>query len=87
MYHFLKLLIIPILSCLKNNKNKNNTWRDLSNDEMVLPYKDVKKNEKNSFKQLILIIFLNFFYFLFKFVKVNKKKNKKKVSANYYPIN
>ena len=87
MYHLLKLLIIPILSCLKNKKNKSNTWRDLSNDEMVLSFKEVKKKEKISFKQLILLIFLNFFYFLFKFVKINKKKNKKKVSRNYYPIN
>ena len=82
----LKIFIIPILFFLKIKKNKVNSWRDLSNEEMILPFKNVKNKEKINNKQIVLLIILNILYFLSKFKK-KKKIDKRKVSGNYYPIN
>jgi len=80
-------LIKPILFILRHKKKEPISWRDLSVDEMVLPYKDVNNQKKIEIKKLILSLILNALFFFFKFKKISKKTNKKKVSGNYYPIN
>ena len=88
MYNLSNLLVKPLLFFLKKSTKEENSWRDLSNEKMVLSYQEIKLYKKYSFREKILLVLL-FIVSIFLLPTFNKKNNhiKKKVPENYYPLN